>query len=343
MGKSKPVDRQPLRPLSALLAAVGTADYIYGPSGTPVEQIALSTSTPTYLTYTASDSTWLSTNQAGDETGFWGYDAYGTLAFGTPTSPFGYSGQYVDATTGLVNDRARWYEPQDGGFTTRDPAFASTDTAYTYANGDPVNNLDPSGLWSVGGVISDVEKVAERGVGDLVGAGEEVAGGVAEGFAGALAGAAAIGVGLGVAVSVVWDALGPAPSAGGNVDVPIWFGQPRISEYSGDGIPVWSPPNGVQIPVFPWAVDGQPVAVAIGNRRLAAYSLADVTDPPYKWQAPTSNQVARLNGVSLANGGPLPNPQILVTPNINCDTPVTTIPGAPDGIITSTAFVQLAE
>jgi RHS repeat-associated protein len=120
-------------------------DYVYGPSGTPVEQVALATSTPTYLTYTASDSSWLSTNQAGDETGFWRYDAFGTLALGTPTSPFGYSGQYTDASTGFVNDTARWYQAQTGGFTTRDPAFASTDTAYSYAGDDPVNESDPSG------------------------------------------------------------------------------------------------------------------------------------------------------------------------------------------------------
>ncbi len=73
-------------------------------------------------------------------------DAYGTLAYGTPTSPFGYSGQYQDATTGLVNDRARMYQPGTGSFATRDPAFASTDTAYTYANQDPINGSDPSGL-----------------------------------------------------------------------------------------------------------------------------------------------------------------------------------------------------
>jgi RHS repeat-associated protein len=92
-----------------------------------------------------SDDTWLTTNQAGDQTGFWGYDAYGGLAFGTPTSPFGYSGQYTDPTTGLVNDRARWYQPQTGDFTARDPAFGTTDTAYTYADGDPVNDGDPIG------------------------------------------------------------------------------------------------------------------------------------------------------------------------------------------------------
>jgi RHS repeat-associated protein len=128
-----------------LVLSDASSDYIYGPSGTPFEQISLSTSTPTYLTYSESNDTWLSTNSAGDETGFWGYDAFGNLAFGTPTSSFGYSGQYVDATSSLVNDRARWYSTQTGGFTSRDPAFASTDTAYTYAGGDPVNQTDPTG------------------------------------------------------------------------------------------------------------------------------------------------------------------------------------------------------
>jgi RHS repeat-associated protein len=129
-----------------LVLSDSSTDYLYGPTGEPVEQVNLSTSTLTYLTYTPSDSTWISTNAAGNQTGFWGYDAYGNLAFGTPQSPFGYSGQYTDTTTGLVNDRARWYEPQTGGFTTFDPAFTQTDSAYTYAGGDPVNEIDPLGL-----------------------------------------------------------------------------------------------------------------------------------------------------------------------------------------------------
>jgi RHS repeat-associated protein len=62
--------------------------------------------------------------------------------------PLRSGGQYADASTGLVNDRARFYEPQTGGFTTRDPDFALTDTAYTYAADDPVNGSDPSGLIS---------------------------------------------------------------------------------------------------------------------------------------------------------------------------------------------------
>ncbi len=122
-----------------------TFHYIYGPSATSIEQINLTTSTPTYMTYTPSDSSWLTTNNAGDQTGYWRYDAYGNLATGTSSSAFGYSGEYADTTTGLVNDRARWYQPQTGAFTGRDPQFSSTDTAYTYANNDPVNSADVTG------------------------------------------------------------------------------------------------------------------------------------------------------------------------------------------------------
>jgi RHS repeat-associated protein len=133
-----------------LVLSDGMNDYLYGPNATPVEQVSLATSTPTYMTYTPADDTWLTTNPTGDETGLWGYDAFGNLAFGNPINPFGYSGQYADATTSLVNDRARWYQPQTGGFTTRDPAFAQTDQAYAYAGGDPVNRSDPTGNATVG-------------------------------------------------------------------------------------------------------------------------------------------------------------------------------------------------
>ena len=130
--------------LSSVLSDASN-DYIYGLNNEPVEQVNLSSSTPTYLTYTASDSSWLATNNAGQQVAFWRYDAFGNLATGTPDSPFGYSGQYTDASTGLVNDRARFYQSQTGSFTTRDPAFSSTDTAYAYAGGDPVNDADPNG------------------------------------------------------------------------------------------------------------------------------------------------------------------------------------------------------
>lgn len=107
----------------ALLLSDGANDYVYGPGDTPLEQVTLDTSTATYMTYVSADSTWITTNGAGDQTGFWGYDAYGTLAYGTPATAFGYAGQCLDASTGLSDMRARWYQPQTGEFTTRDPAF----------------------------------------------------------------------------------------------------------------------------------------------------------------------------------------------------------------------------
>ncbi len=55
----------------------GTNYYIYGATGEPVEQVSLSTSTPTFSTYTPSDSSWLATSTAGSELAFWRYDAFG--------------------------------------------------------------------------------------------------------------------------------------------------------------------------------------------------------------------------------------------------------------------------
>lgn len=137
-----------------LVLADSTNHYIYGPTGEPVEMVNTTSSPPAnnpqFMTYTPSDSSWLITNAAGNQTSFYRYDAFGNLAQGTPGSRFGYSGQYADASTGLVNDRARFYDSQTGGFTTRDPAFSSTDTAYTYAGGDPVNKTDPSGQCVLG-------------------------------------------------------------------------------------------------------------------------------------------------------------------------------------------------
>ena len=134
----------------ALLLSDGANDYIYGPTGEPVEQITLATNTPVYLTYIASSNDWIATNQAGRQAGLWAYDPYGTLVYGTPKTPFGFSGQYTDPTTGLINDRARWYQASDGEFTTVDPDLAATDQPYAYATDNPVGNRDPSGKLSIG-------------------------------------------------------------------------------------------------------------------------------------------------------------------------------------------------
>jgi len=74
-----------------------------------------------------------------------GYDPCGTPEWRVPPAPFGYTGEVQDPTTGLVNLRARTYNPLVGQFLTRDPLEQQTGQAYAYAGGDPVNNADPSG------------------------------------------------------------------------------------------------------------------------------------------------------------------------------------------------------
>ncbi|MHB8320057.1 MAG: DUF6531 domain-containing protein [Acidimicrobiales bacterium] len=131
--------------------------FIYGPGSTPVEQYNITTSppssNPTFLTYFKPSDSWLVTNLTGQVTNVAGYDAGGNLSNGSPGTIFGYQGQYQDTstnTTGFTNMRARWYDTQSGVFTSVDPAISSTNQPYQFANGDPVNNSDPSGLATVG-------------------------------------------------------------------------------------------------------------------------------------------------------------------------------------------------
>ena len=138
----------------AMLLSDSTNDYVYGPSGEPIEQVNVTSpppsDNPVFLTYSPTNSTWVATNTSGDELSFYGFDAFGNSAFGTQASPFGFAGQYQDqgtGSTGFYNMRARWFGPQTGEFTTVDPELADTNQAYAYAADDPVNLTDPSGLF----------------------------------------------------------------------------------------------------------------------------------------------------------------------------------------------------
>jgi len=52
----------------------------------------------------------------------------------------------VDAETGFVYLRARYYDPATGQFLSRDPLVALTRAPYAYAAGNPLNQTDPTGL-----------------------------------------------------------------------------------------------------------------------------------------------------------------------------------------------------
>ena len=61
--------------------------------------------------------------------------------------PFGMAGAWRSADSGLVWMRHRWYHPELGQFLSRDPVgtFQAGDP-YAYADLDPVDNADPTGL-----------------------------------------------------------------------------------------------------------------------------------------------------------------------------------------------------
>ena len=63
--------------------------------------------------------------------------------------PFGYAGGLYDRDTGLVHFGARDYDPYTGRWTAKDPIlFKGGETSlYGYAGDDPVNFIDPSGLY----------------------------------------------------------------------------------------------------------------------------------------------------------------------------------------------------
>jgi RHS repeat-associated protein len=124
----------------------GVTDYIYGPNGTPLEQISGSS----VLLYHTDQlgSTRVLTDTSGTVKATYRYDAYGNLTSmtGSVANPFLFAGQYKDAESGLYYLQARYYDPTTGQFTTRDPMVAATGEPYTYVSGNPVNGSDPSGL-----------------------------------------------------------------------------------------------------------------------------------------------------------------------------------------------------
>lgn len=97
---------------------------------------------------------------------------YQTDEFGVPTQtygarvqPLGYTGEPRDPT-GLVNLRARLYDPQVGRFLSRDPFAGMAGiplslNRHSYVHNNPVNFADPSGL-ALSRILRDVTERLNR-------------------------------------------------------------------------------------------------------------------------------------------------------------------------------------
>lgn len=220
-----------------LVLAAGTTKFVYGPGGMPVAQV-----TPTGTQYFHHDgygSTRLLTDGSGAVVATYTYDPYGNVKgqTGTLDTALRWNGQYQDSESGLYYLRARYYDPATAQFICADPMSALTHSPYGYADNNPLNSADPTGLcsnwdptcWDWGQIVdvthavSGVVATVAGGCALIAGASivgnlgvSEACGAVALGAAGVQAGTGAIRYatgredGFGLAVDTVGLGLGGA-------------------------------------------------------------------------------------------------------------------------------------
>ena len=128
------------------------------------------------------------TDEAGHLTDSYAFSAFGELLSHTGADPNAYlfAGQPLDPNSAFYYNRARWMDPRTGRFVSPDthPGVAADPASlhkYLYAEADPVNNVDPSGLFSIGSMV-----MTSAIIGCLAGA---LTGYISAGWKGALAGA----------------------------------------------------------------------------------------------------------------------------------------------------------
>lgn len=112
------------------LAHAGTVTYVYtDPQGTPLAEA----------------------NASGTITATFDYQPYGSQALGSAKAGPGYTGHVNDPDTGFVYMQARYYDPVVGRFLSVDPVAPKPGVLggfdrYSYANNNPINHIDPTGM-----------------------------------------------------------------------------------------------------------------------------------------------------------------------------------------------------
>ncbi|WP_373314646.1 RHS repeat-associated core domain-containing protein [Streptomyces longispororuber] len=97
------------------------------------------------------------TDESGVKVNTYSYSPRGVARAATSEmvpQPYRFAGGYQDPT-GLYHFEARYYDPHMTRFTQPDPS-GQEKNPYLYAEGDPVNRIDPSGLLSLGDVVGAV-------------------------------------------------------------------------------------------------------------------------------------------------------------------------------------------
>ena len=103
-----------------------------------------------YSYLTAGNSTIGMLDESGGLSNSFNYSAYGVLdneSTISATKSFLWDGEYNDSDTGLVYLRARFYNPKLMRFMNADTVDVAN--LYNFGDGDPINNIDPSGHFSL--------------------------------------------------------------------------------------------------------------------------------------------------------------------------------------------------
>ncbi|MEU7745367.1 LamG-like jellyroll fold domain-containing protein [Nonomuraea sp. NPDC049158] len=141
-------------------AAAGAELYGRDPSGDLVSVAGLYAYTDRHGDLTATFT------GAGVLTDSAAYDPYGKVVANSGTKrDVGYQGGWTDPATGKVNMAARWYDPGTGAFPSRDtldvnPMPSAKGNRFTYADGDPVNQVDPTGHFGCPAFVCGTAKQA---------------------------------------------------------------------------------------------------------------------------------------------------------------------------------------
>ncbi len=124
----------------------GDVDYLNAPSIDMKLRQSSQASGALYFVHDHLGSTVGLTNAGGGLVERLQYEAFGAGGSSSLTR-YGFTGREHDDLTGLTYYRARWYDPQQGRFTSEDPiGFAGGLNLYAYTNNSPLNLTDPLGL-----------------------------------------------------------------------------------------------------------------------------------------------------------------------------------------------------
>ena len=155
-------------PVPQIVRVNGTDAWYYVTSSGPeiLYRINAQTEEVQYYHYDALGHTVALTSDEGQVLATYDYTPYGTVATSAPEieNPFTFVGKYGvihQPNLDLYIMRHRVYDPLSLQFLTRDPfyllPYPQSMGQYQYAAGDPINNIDPTGLTVVNGDVANAQ------------------------------------------------------------------------------------------------------------------------------------------------------------------------------------------